>query len=181
MPITISRTLAFGLVSVISCSSRFGRFSSVLCIWRSSSLWLEAWSLALLLTLCCMSHCSPLQDHSTHLLFQLVFNLDILVGSSGGDHSNPRRFAWLPYPVRVCILRTAQCFGRFCMAHLVRIFSLPTSSHRQQIDNRLQGIVNFHASFRTYPRHHRSETRRRGRCPHGWSLREKARDREEPE
>ena len=124
MPITISRTQVFGLVSDISCSSLSGRFSSVLCIWRSSSLWLEAGSLALLPTLCCMSQCSLLQDHLTHLLFQFVCNLGILVSGGGGAHSIPRRSAWLSYPDQVCILRAPQCFVRFCMAHLVRFFSL---------------------------------------------------------
>lgn len=68
MPITISRTPVFGLVSAISCSSLFGLFSSVLYIWRFSSLWLEDGLLALLLTLCCMSHCSPLEDRTISLI-----------------------------------------------------------------------------------------------------------------
>jgi hypothetical protein len=59
MPTTTSRTPVFELVSAISCSSLSGRFSSVLCIWRSSSPWLEVGSLALLLTLCCMSQLFP--------------------------------------------------------------------------------------------------------------------------
>lgn len=41
---------------------------------------------------------------------------------------------------------------------------------RQQVYNRLQGIVDFHPYFRTCPRHHGSETRRSCYCPHGWSL-----------
>ena len=123
MPITISRTPVSELVSDISCLHLSGRFSSVLCIWRSSSLWLEAGSLALLLTFCCMSHCSPVQDTIlTYRLFQFVCNLGILVGGGGGAHSISWRSAWLPYPDRVCILRTPERFVRFCMAHLVCFF-----------------------------------------------------------
>ena len=36
-----------------------------------------------------------------------------------------------------------------------------------KFDNRLQGSVDFHASFRNYPRHLGTETRRRGSWPHG--------------
>jgi hypothetical protein len=124
MLITISRTTVFRLSSAISCSPLSGRFSWVLCIWRSSSLWLDTFSLALLLILCCMSHCSPLQDHFTHLLFQLVFNLDILVSCGDGAFAIHRRNAWLPSD-KFWILWTTQRFGRFCMARLV-CFLLPT-------------------------------------------------------
>ena len=66
-----------------------------------------------------------LEDHITHRLFQFICNLGILVSGCGGAHSIPRRSAWLPYPDRVCILRTPERFVRFCMAHLVRFFCSP--------------------------------------------------------
>ena len=156
MPITISRTLVFRLVSAISCSSIW----TVLVGYVYSALfisWLEAWSQALLLTLCCMSHSSPLQNHLIHLLFQLVCSLDILV-SSGGDHSNPRTEFAADTSTLWKVLHGSS-----------GAFFLPKLSHRQQVDNGLQGSVDFHASFRAYLRHHEAETRRRSCCPHGWS------------
>ena len=121
-----------------------------------------------------VSYCSPLiQNHHTHPLFQFVCNLGILVSGSGSAHSIPRRSAWLPYPNRVCILRAPQCFVRFCMAHLVCFFffSLYHLSHKQ-VDNCLQGSVDFRVSFRNHPSHYGCKTRRRGCWPHGWSLSE---------
>ena len=38
---------------------------------------------------------------------------------------------------------------------------------RQQVDNCLQCSDESHACFRTYPRHHGAETRRRDYCAHG--------------
>lgn len=61
-------------------------------------------------------------DPFTHLLFQPVRNLGVLVSGGSSAHSIPWRSAWLPYPDRVCILRTSQRLVRFCMAHLVRFF-----------------------------------------------------------
>lgn len=68
-----------------------------------------------------MSHCCSLGDHFAHLVFQLVCDLDILVSCSSGAHSIRRRSPQLQHADLLCLLRTAQRFGRFRMAHLVRI------------------------------------------------------------
>ena len=107
--------------------------------------------------LCCMPHSSPLQNHLIHLLFQLVCSLDILV-SSGGDHSNPRTEFAADTSTLWKVLHGSS-----------GAFFLPKLSHRQQVDNGLQGSVDFHTSFRAYLRHHEGETRRRSCCPHGRS------------
>ena len=99
--------------------------------------------------------------HLIHLLFQFVCNLGILVSGRGSAYSIPRRSAWLPYPDRICILRTPECSVRFCVDDLVRSFFFP-DSQAAKVDNRLQGSVDFRVPFRNYPRHHENETRRRG-------------------
>ena len=167
MPIIISQTPVFGLVSVISCSSLSGRFSSVLCIWRSSSLWLEAGSLALLLTLCCMSHI-VLRYRTISLIccFSLfvtwVFWLAAaaaLTQSLGGalDCHTQTEFVYCGH---------LNALSGFAWLIWFVFFPLPTLSHKQ-VDNRLQGSVDFRVSFRNNPSHNGSETRRRGCWPHG--------------
>ena len=131
-----------------------GRFSSVMCIRRSSS---HGWKhdQKHCFSLCVV--CPILLRYRTliHLLFQLVCSLDILV-SSGGDHSNPRTEFAADTSTLWKVLHGSS-----------GAFFLPKLSHRQQVDNGLQGSVDFHASFRAYLRHHEAETRRRSCCPHG--------------
>ena len=46
-------------------------------------------------------------------------------------------------------------------------FFLPILLSHKQVDNRLQGSVDFRVSFRNHPSHYGCKTRRRGCWPHG--------------
>jgi hypothetical protein len=150
------------------CSPLSGRLSWVLCIWCSSSV-LQMYSLAFFLTLCCMFHCSPLRNHILITCFSLfvswIFWLAAAVALTrnlGGtlNCDTQDKFVYCGH------LNALEGF-----AWLI-LFVFSPYIARQQVDNCLQHSDQSHASFRTYQRHHRAETRRRVYFPHGWSLSE---------